>query len=311
MPTFKLILAYDGTAYCGWQFQPGRVTLQETLERALAKIAGQGVRVVASGRTDAGVHALGQVVSFRADLRLAPEVLARALNAELPRDMAVVDARLAADDFHAIRSAVRKRYRYVIDDSPVRDVFALRYAWHYRERLEADTMHRAAQGLVGTHDFSSFETTGSPRESSVRSVFELSVERVAVELGAHDAASPHGCLFEPRVAPGAVAVAPGAGERPAGQPGGAGGRGVWGPIRVEIEADGFLYNMVRTIVGTLVEVGRGARGESWPAEVLAARDRRAAAQTAPPQGLFLVRVDYEPSSLHASPAARAAADPAG
>ena len=175
-------------------------------------------------------------------------MLQKALNAELPPDMAVLSAAEAAADFHATSSARRKRYRYQLDDGPVRDVFERRYVWHVRTRLDATAMHRAAQALVGTHDFSSFETSGSPRESTIRTVFELAVAR--------------------------------------GQ-GGAGDR-----ITVEVEADGFLYNMVRTIVGTLVEVGRGAHDEAWPAEVLAARDRNAAGHTAPPQGLFLVRVDY-------------------
>lgn len=247
MRTIKLTLAYDGTDYAGWQVQPGEKTVQEAVERAVEKITGERIRVIASGRTDAGVHALAQVVGFRTESQLAADVFQRALNAELPRDIAVLKAADAADDFHPIRDAVRKRYRYVIHDGPVRDIFRRRYCWQYHNRLDHAAMSRAAQALLGTHDFSSFETAGAERKDSIRTVYELQVER---------------------------------------------GRGVEEDlITIEIEADGFLYNMVRAIVGTLVEVGRGAQPECWVAEVLAAADRRAAGPTAPPQGLFLVRVD--------------------
>jgi tRNA pseudouridine38-40 synthase len=248
MRTFKLTLAYDGSNYSGWQIQSGQVTLQETLERVLQKITGETIRVTASGRTDAGVHALGQVVSFRSGTHLAADVLQRGLNAELPRDMAALALVEAADDFHATGNAVRKRYRYVMHDGPVRDVFERRYAWHCHGRLDDAAMCRAAQALLGTHDFASFETHGSQRQTSVRTIYEISLDR-----------------------------GQGAAEH---------------RIVLEVEADGFLYNMVRAIVGTLVEVGRGRQAESWPAQVLAARDRKAAGQTAPAQGLFLVRVDY-------------------
>jgi tRNA pseudouridine38-40 synthase len=248
MPTFMLTLSYDGSKYCGWQIQQGQVSLQETFERALAKITGEAIRVSASGRTDAGVHALGQVVGFQSETQLAPEVLQKALNAELPRDMAVVKAQWASEGFHATRHAVRKLYRYTIDDGPTRDVFARQFAWYSPTRLDAAAMHRAAQALVGRHDFSSFETHGSPRRNSVRTIFEVRVGRVADAMGQR--------------------------------------------LTIEIEGDGFLYNMVRAIVGTLVEVGRGVEGDAWLGEVLAARHRKAAGQTAPPQGLCLVWVEY-------------------
>jgi tRNA pseudouridine38-40 synthase len=246
--TLKLTLAYDGTAYAGWQVQPGRSTVQGVLEAAIEKITGTPVRVIASGRTDAGVHALGQVVSFHTESRPPPEVFLRALNAELPHDVAVLEAMEAAEGFHAIRDAVRKRYRYLIHDGPVRDVFRRNYCWQHSGWLDADAMHRAGQVLVGKHDFRSFQSSGAERASSVRTVCEISVRR---------------------------------------------GRGSERDlITTEVEADGFLYNMVRAIVGTLVEVGRGARPESWPGQVLRATDRRAAGPTAPPWGLFLVRVEY-------------------
>ena len=264
MRTFKLTLAYDGTNYAGWQLQNGPVTtLQGTLERVLEKITGESIRVAASGRTDAGVHALGQVVSFRSGTQLAPDVFQRALNAELPRDMAALDIVEAPADFHATKCARRKRYRYLIDDQPVRDVFMRGCAWQIFTPLDVAAMHRAAQALLGTHDFSSFETSGSPRETSVRTIYGISVER---RLGREAI---------PRVAPMHWRDA-----------------SATHPVVIEVQADGFLYNMVRAIVGTLVEVGRGTQDESWLAQVLAARSRDAAGQTAPPQGLFLVNVDY-------------------
>jgi len=243
--SLKLTLAYDGTAYAGWQVQPDHVTIQGVLETALQKITGETIRVTASGRTDAGVHALGQVASLSTDSTLAPAVLLKALNAELPRDVAVRDVCEAPDGFHAIRDARRKCYRYVISDAPIRDVFARGYSWQYTQRLDEVAMQRAAQGLVGTHDFCSFESSGAPRQTTVRTVYRLSV-----------------CRRDD------------------------------GKLQIEVEADGFLYNMVRAIVGTLVEVGRGAEVDTYPVQVLEAKDRSAGGPTAPAEGLFLVKVDY-------------------
>jgi tRNA pseudouridine38-40 synthase len=265
--TLKLTIAYDGTAYAGWQSQLGKPTVQDTLENAIAKVTGERLRVMASGRTDAGVHAQGQVVGFRTNSTLPPEVFVRALNATLPRDVAVLDAVEVPEGFHATHHAVRKRYRYVIYDGPIRDVFQRHFVWHYSYgRLDAAAMHRAAAALIGTHDFRSFQSSGAQRKSSVRTISDLHVER------------------------GRAANLP----SPLGR--GAGGEGRAGEeenfITIEIEADGFLYNMVRAIVGTLVQVGRGEQPETWPGEVLCAADRGAAGPTAPPQGLCLLKVEY-------------------
>ncbi len=249
MRFLKLTLAYDGTAYKGWQIQPGQPTVQGTLEHALERVTGQTIRAVASGRTDSGVHALGQVVSCAIDCQLATEQLCRAINANLPRDMRVLQVEEAPWGFHAVRSAIGKCYRYLIQDGPVPDVFTRHYSWFVPVRLDEQAMHRAAQALVGTHDFSSFEAAGAPRRSTVRTVTELTVRRES-------------------------------GDRT-------------GPVSVQIEANGFLYNMVRNIVGTLVEVGKGRQPESWPEHVLAGKDRRQAGRTAPACGLFLVHVKYD------------------
>ncbi|MBN2217545.1 MAG: tRNA pseudouridine(38-40) synthase TruA [Pirellulales bacterium] len=274
MRAIKLILAYDGTAYAGWQSQPDRPTLQETLETAIRQITGESVRALASGRTDAGVHALGQVAAFRTHSKLVPDELCRALNAVLPRDVAVLDVAEVDARFHPIRDARRKRYRYTIHDGPTRDVFCRAYCWHFGRALDAESMHRAAQSLLGSHDFSSFETSGAPRKTSVRTISDIFVRRL------------RDCpVFRPT-----NAAMPADADRNAGLSSCRPSRDHF--IILEVEADGFLYNMVRAIAGTLVEVGRGAERESWVRDVLESADRRRAGPTAPPEGLCLVQVDY-------------------
>jgi tRNA pseudouridine38-40 synthase len=245
MRNLKLVLSYDGTDFAGWQTQPGRRTVQETLEGAFAALTGERVRANASGRTDAGVHAVGQVVNCYSGTRLAPQVLVRALNAHLPPDVVVREAADVPEAFDANRDARRKRYRYVIHDGPVPDLFLRRYYCPSRHRLDAAAMRRAAEVLRGRHDFRCFETEWPNRMSSVRTITQLTVSRL--------------------------------------------GDWVW----LDVEADGFLYNMVRAIAGTLMNVGRGYWPEGQVAEILHAGDRRLAGPTAPAQGLFLMRVTYD------------------
>ena len=245
MRNFRLTLSYDGTDFHGWQTQPGLRTVQETLEQALAALTREPVRVNASGRTDSGAHAVGQVVNFRSATRLTPEALVRALNAHLPADVVVRAAAAVPESFDANRDARRKLYRYVLHDGPVPDLFLRRYCYHTRHRLDAAAMARAAAVLRGRHDFRCFETGWPNRASSVRTITHLAVNRM--------------------------------------------GDWVW----LDVEADGFLYNMVRAIAGTLVNVGRGYWPEAQVAEILRAGDRTRAGPTAPAQGLFLMRVTYE------------------
>ena len=256
MSTFKLTLAYDGSEFAGWQWQPAKRTLQGELEAALERITGQPTRCTASGRTDAGVHALGQVVSFSSTTKLTPSAITKALNAELPEDMLVFEVQPAADNFHALKDATSKRYRYVIEDGRLRDLYARKYLWHIHHRLDVAAMQAAAAPLLGRHDFKSYQTTGSSRLTTIRTILDLTVERKAAELT----------------------------DR----------------IVVEVAADGFLYNMVRNIVGTLVAVGKGKQPIDWPEKVLHLRDRKQAGMTAPAQGLFLVSVEYADSSACAS-----------
>lgn len=244
MRNIKLILSYDGTDFYGWQRQPGLRTVQEVLDEAITRLTGTEPNTTASGRTDAGVHALGQVVHFLTTSRLDTATVLKALNALLPPDVRVREAVDVPQSFHATLDAEAKLYRYVIDNGRVTDPFQLRHAWHVFPRLDVARMHRAAQSLSGRHDFHSFETNWPNRTSSVRTINYIAVNRMIDS--------------------------------------------VW----IDVEADGFLYNMVRTIAGTLVEVGKGKWPESHVATILAAEDRREAGPTAPPQGLFLVRVRY-------------------
>jgi tRNA pseudouridine38-40 synthase len=246
MRNIKLVIAYDGTEFSGWQRQADRRTVQQVVEEALGQLTGVEPSSNASGRTDAGVHAVGQVVNFLTESRHPPGVFVKALNAMLPPDVRVKGAWEMPEAFHATLDAKTKLYRYVIDNGAIADPLQLRYAYHVYQRLDTDAMNRAGAALKGRHDFHSFETNWPNRTSSVRTVTHLAVSRM--------------------------------------------GDLVW----IDIEADGFLYNMVRSITGTLVLVGRGRRPEGWVAEALAAEDRAAAGPTAPPQGLFLVRVNYGP-----------------
>jgi len=244
MRNIKLVLGYDGTDFHGWQRQPGLRTVQQVLEEAIEKLTLARANATASGRTDAGAHALGQVVHFLTPSSHSPETFVKALNALLPRDLRVYSAHEMPQAFHATLDSKSKRYRYVIDNGPIADLFQLRYAWHVFHRLDVEAMQRAGNVLVGRHDFRSFETEWPNRTSSVRTVKELVVSRMN-HL-----------------------------------------------VTIEVEADGFLYNMVRAIAGTLVLVGTGRRPESWVGEVLRAESRVVAGPTAPPQGLFLLQVRY-------------------
>jgi tRNA pseudouridine38-40 synthase len=245
MRNLKLTLSYDGTDFNGWQTQPGYRTVQDVLESAIAAVTGSRPHCNASGRTDAGVHALGQVVNFYCDTRLTPEVLLRAINAHLPADVAVLNAEEAPQSFDANKDARRKLYRYVMTDSAIRNPFLHRYATPSRHPLDAVAMTRASRCLLGRHDFHSFETEWPNRMSSIRTITHLTVNRA--------------------------------------------GEFIW----IDVEADGFLYNMVRAIAGTLMNVGRGYWTEEKVAEILNSEDRREAGPTAPAQGLFLVRVTYQ------------------
>jgi tRNA pseudouridine38-40 synthase len=244
MRTLKLTIAYDGTRFVGWQRQAEGESIQGLLEDALARFEGAPVTVHGAGRTDAGVHALGQTASVQLTCHHDVRTLTRALNAHLPEAIRVLSVEEAALDFHARFNARVKTYRYRIRNTPIADPFDRAFVWHIPERLDVGAMRRAAAAVVGTHDFAAFQSVGGESPGTVRTVTRSEVSD---------------------------------GE---------------GLLTYEIAGNGFLRHMVRALIGTLVEVGRGWRSPEEMTALLHGGTRAAAGPTAPPQGLFLVAVDY-------------------
>jgi tRNA pseudouridine38-40 synthase len=252
----KLVIAYNGAAYHGWQRQIARGdsvarvegvdTIQGRIEDAAARVVGHPVIVQGAGRTDAGVHAAGQVANFHTTNLAIPMVgLRRAVNSRLPGDIAVLSAEEVSGDFHASRSAVGKTYRYRIHVAPTRPVMLHKQVYHYWRPLDVRRMSQAAARLTGTHDFRGFATSAEVREDTVRTIFRCEVGEDGDETD------------------------------------------------VSIQGSGFLYHMVRNIVGTLMEIGRGRWEPEQIDRILASRDRRDAGPTAPPDGLTLLCVHYD------------------
>lgn len=248
MPVLKLVVAYDGTGFHGWARQPRLRTVEGVLEAALARVAGSVPRLSAAGRTDAGVHASGQVVSFEAGEELGAERVQRALNGMLSPEVVVVAASRAPRGFDARRSASAREYVYRIETGPVPSPFTARFVWHRPGQLSSERMRAAASHLLGEHDFASFCRPPKDGSHTVRTLRELS----------------------PRA------------------------RG--GRVEIRATADGFLHQMVRSLVGTLVRVGEGRVDPEAVPEILGTRSRTAAGPIAPPHGLTLVRVRYRPPS---------------
>ncbi|HYG60698.1 MAG TPA: tRNA pseudouridine(38-40) synthase TruA [Symbiobacteriaceae bacterium] len=246
MHTIKVTLQYDGTRYAGFQRQPNGVTVQEKLEEALRRLTGDGALKIgaAAGRTDAGVHARGQVVHFRTESRIPPDRWPYALNQQLPEDIVATRAELVPDDFHARYWAVNKRYRYTIEQGPFQSPLSRLYAFHWARELSLEAMQEVAALIAGRHDFAAFRSTGGSAKTSVRTVTVLTITQ----------------------------------ETPF--------------VYVDVAADGFLYNMVRIIAGTLLEVGAGRRTVADVRRALETGERCFAGKTLPPHGLSLEFVTY-------------------
>jgi tRNA pseudouridine38-40 synthase len=241
----KMILEYDGTRYHGWQRQANGLTIQEVLEEKVSTITQEGIRVIGSGRTDAGVHALGQVANFRTNSNIGSSGLLQGINSLLPCDIVVKELAEADASFHARYDAKSKIYLYQIYLGTVRPALCRDYAWFIHDTLDLDRMKEASQLLLGTFDFSSFCAANCGIRNHVRTV-------MAVDM-----------IIDSR-----------------------------GMAKFFIEADGFLKYMVRNAVGTLVDVGRGKLSRGELINIVEAKDRRRAGQTAPAHGLFLKEVKY-------------------
>jgi tRNA pseudouridine38-40 synthase len=302
MRTLKLTIAYDGAAYAGWQRQANALSVQQVVEEAFVPLVGEAAPrppVAGASRTDAGVHAVGQVASVDLDVALDADAIRRALNARLPADIRVMRVEEARPGFHARFEARAKHYRYRIVTADVLSPFARGFAWHRPWALDVDRMREAAAAVVGEHDFASFQGAGSSIEDTVRRLTRVSVARVA--SAQFQFPGPEGPGLHRKEGqsvrspgssdPGISADDGGRGDR-VGSPWSPGSSDPGDSIVIDVEGTGFLRHMVRILVGTLAEVGAGQRTPASMADVLAARERRAAGITAPAAGLVLVGIEY-------------------
>lgn len=244
---YKITIAYDGTLYNGWQIQPNGISIQQKIQEALSIVLRHPTLITGSGRTDTGVHALGQVAHFKSPNEIEARRFLHSLNCILPIDIRIKTVEVVPEHFHARYSAKQKTYHYFLHTNPVLDPFQRLYAWHFFGEIHINNLLEAATYLVGTHDFSAFANeshTGAAAYNPIRHMKRLDI--IPIEEG----------------------------------------------FRLEFEADGFLYKMVRNITGTLLEVASGRRSPASIPKIISSKDRKKAGKTAPPQGLFLVKVDY-------------------
>jgi tRNA pseudouridine38-40 synthase len=248
---YKLLIQYDGTDFHGWQIQESDRTIQGELERVISTLEGESIRITGSGRTDAGVHAEGQVANIFLNQPFTPEKLGKAINGNLCKDIRIMNVETVTDDFHARFSAKQKTYVYRVINAPVMSPFWRRFAHHESRPLDVDRMNEAAGLFLGEHDWTAFSSAHTDSESKVREVRELTITSKWDE---HARAAL---------------------------------------VEFYITADGFLRYMVRSIVGTLLEVGRGERDLHTIETAIVTGDRKLAGPTATAKGLTLLRVDYD------------------
>jgi tRNA pseudouridine38-40 synthase len=255
MKYIKLLLEYDGTDYRGWQSQKSGVTIQDILSERIFSITGEQVKVTGASRTDAGVHALGQVAVFETRTKLSADTIMRALNAKLPLDIRVLKSEATESKFNPRYRAVRKSYFYIISKNTNQSAFLYRYVWDIKTALDLDVMKESASMILGEHDYASFRGSGCGSKTTVRRIYSIDIKR-------HKEISFMTAMIKGNF------------------------------ITIHIEANAFLRHMVRNIVGTLVEIGRGSISPGTIKRILKSRDRKTAGPTAPAKGLFLEKIIY-------------------
>lgn len=244
MKNIKLTIEYDGTNYCGWQRQLNGISVEETLEKVIIDLFKDNIKIIGCSRTDSGVHARGQVVTFKIETKIPTQKIPRAINARLPKDIVVVNAEEVSMDFHPRYSAISKEYSYGIFNRSIPPALMKGFYWHVGYELNVDNMRKAASYFIGEHDFSAFKSQGGSTTTSIREIYSLDI----IKDGDY--------------------------------------------LTIRIKGNGFLYNMVRIIVGTLIEVGRGKIPYDSIEHIIESKDRRLAGVTAKAHGLCLEKVYY-------------------
>lgn len=263
MKRIRLIISYDGTNYVGWQVQKNGLAVEQVINRHLSGLLGEEITIIGASRTDSGVHALGNVAVFDTETRIPPGKIALALNQRLPEDIKIVRSEEVSPEFHPRYADCAKTYRYTILNSRVNFPLHRLYTDYVYYKLNEEKMRKAAEYLVGEHDFEAFSSSGGQQKTSVRRIHEIRIETEPLELPFPDVpAKTDAGDFPPKL------------------------------VRITVTGNGFLYNMVRIIAGTLEKVGMGIYPPEYVKEILESRDRSLSAPKAPARGLTLLKIEY-------------------
>lgn len=275
MRRIRIVVAYDGTNYCGWQIQPNGITIEEILNRQISKLTGEDIRIIGASRTDSGVHALGNVAVFDTESRIPGDRFAYALNQKMPEDIVIVRSDEVSLDWHPrYQNEISKTYEYHIYNAKVRNPLKSRYSTFVSFDLDVEKMREGAQYILGEHDFASFCNVRTNAKDTVRTVHEISITEIPMNMpqvmnvGSEDGVSTKHLIRENLNSESGKEIV------------------------IRVTGNGFLYNMVRIIAGTLIRVGRGFYEPEKIRAILEAKEHTSEGITAPPNGLVLVSIDY-------------------